>query len=239
MAQPKPGVWEPGQFGLQTALRFSTQAQPGSLDGQLTTFTYLNTKTTGEGTRGLAGEGGADIEYVAGMGCVLNKPRSLGTVRISTTDPATLPDVNPNYLDEEVDREAIREIYRLGWKVFTTSPMADLFTEPLGMTEEILDDDDALDVALAAKTASGYHFTGTCLMAPFENNGVVDQQGLVHGVTGLRVADASIIPTTPAANSQLTTMMVAERIASMVVAGRVADVPPIVAPLAAPVGGER
>jgi len=219
MAQPKPGVWEPGQFGLQTALRFSTQAQPGALDGQLTTFTYLNTKTTGDGTRGLAGEGGADVDYVGGIGCVLNKPRSLGTVRITTTDATVLPDVRPNYLDRQVDRDAIREIVRLAWKVFTTPPMADLFHAPIGMTAETVADDEALDAAIAAKTASGYHFTGTCLMAPRENNGVVDQRGLVHGVSGLRVVDASIIPTTPAANTQLTTMMVAERIAAMILAG--------------------
>lgn len=219
MAQPKPGVWEPGQYGLQTALRFSTEAQPGSLDGQLTTFTYLNTKTTSDGTRGLAGEGGEDVEYVGGIGCVLNKPRSLGTVRITTTDAATLPDVRPNYLDREVDRDAIREIVRLGWKVFTTPPMSDLFFAPIGMDAETIADDAALDAAIASKTASGYHFTGTCLMAPRDNDGVVDERGLVHGISGLRVVDASIIPTTPAANSQLTTMMVAERIAGMIRAG--------------------
>jgi len=216
MAQPRPGVWEPGQFGLQTALRFSTAAQPGALDGQLTTFTYLSTKTTGEGTRGLAGEGGADVDHVGGIGCVLNKPRSLGTVRITSVDPEVLPDVHPNYLDREVDREAIREIVRLGWRVFTTPPMADLFDAPIGLTAQVVADDEELDRVIASKTASGYHFTGTCLMAPVENDGVVDQEGLVHGVSGLRVVDASIIPTTPAANSQLTTMMVAERIAAMI-----------------------
>jgi choline dehydrogenase len=78
-----------------------------------------------------------------------------------------------------------------------------------------------LDAVIESKTASGYHFTGTCLMAAPEQGGVVDQQGLVYGVTGLRVADASIVPTTPAANSQLTAMMVGERIAAMTIAGTV------------------
>lgn len=220
MAQPRPGVWEPGQFGLQTALRFSTDVQPDSLDGQLTTFTYLSTRTTGEGNRGLAGEGGDDVEYVGGIGCVLNKARSLGTVLATSTDPAVLPDVDPNYLDAQVDRDAMREIVRTGWQVFTTSPMTDLFYEPLGISQEIIDNDSSLDAAIEEKAASGYHLSGTCLMAPPERGGVVDQQGLVHGASGLRVADASVIPTSPAANTQLTTMMLAERISAMALAAR-------------------
>ena len=121
MAVPKPGVWDENQFSLQTAYRMSTRAQPDSLDGQLTMFTYLNARTTGEGSRGIAGEATGDIENVAGIGCVLNKPRSLGTVRISTMDPAVLPDVDPNYLDDQVDREAIRELAR--WSG-TSSPQS-------------------------------------------------------------------------------------------------------------------
>lgn len=218
MARPKDGVWEPEQFSLQSALRFSTAAQPGSLDGQLTTFTYLNTRTTGEGVRGIAGDGDASIENVGGLGCVLNKPRSLGTVRIVTTDSSTLPAVDPNYLDQDVDRDAIREIVRVGWTVFHTSPMVDLFEAPIGLDAQTVADDTALDAAIEEKTASGYHFTGSCLMAPRDNGGVVDQEGLVYGIDRLRVADASIIPTTPAANSMLTAMMVAERISAMIVA---------------------
>jgi choline dehydrogenase len=216
MAVPKPGVWDESQFSLQAAYRMSTQAQPNSLDGQLTMFTYLNTRTTGEGSRGIAGEGTGDIENVAGIGCVLNKPRSLGNVRITTLDPTVLPDVDPNYLDAQVDREAIRELVRVGWDVFTAKPLADMLETPLGMDAETINDDAALDAAIEEKAASGYHFTGTCLMAPAERGGVVDQEGRVHGIEGLRVIDASVIPTTPAANSMLTTYMVAERISTMI-----------------------
>jgi choline dehydrogenase len=214
MAQPKPGVWSVEQFSLQAAHRFSTKAQPGSLDGQLTMFTYLNARTTGDGSRGLAGEGNADIENVAGIGCVLNKPRSVGTVRARSMDPDDLPDVDPNYLSADIDRDAIREIVRAGWKVFTTAPLSDLLEAPLGMDADTIADDAALDAAIVEKTASGYHFTGTSLMAPREKGGVVDEAGRVHGTTSLWVMDASVVPTTPAANSMLTTYMVAERLAT-------------------------
>lgn len=214
LAVPKPGAWTPEDFSLQTAVRTSTSVQPGSLDAQLTAFTYLNTKTTGEGTRGLAGSGTNEIDNVAGMGCVLNKPRSVGTVAIVSTNPHDLPHVNPNYLAEDVDREAIREIVRMGWQVLRAAPLRDLLGEPIGIDQATIDDDAALDAHIEDKTASGYHFTGTCCMAPVDRGGVVDQRGLVHGTVGLRVADASVVPTTPAANSMLTTIMVAERIAS-------------------------
>lgn len=215
VAEPKPGVWNVDQFSLQTAYRLSTAAQPGSLDGQLTMFTYLNARTTGEGTRGLAGEGTSEVENVAGIGCVLNKPRSLGTVRARSMDPAELPDVDPNYLDQEIDRKAIREIVRVGWKVITNAPLADMLGAPIGMDAATIEDDAALDAAIAEKTASGYHFTGTCLMAPAERGGVVDEWGRVHGTSDLWVMDASVVPTTPAANTMLTTYMVAERLATM------------------------
>lgn len=217
MAEPRPGAWSVEHFSLQAAYRMSTAAQPGSLDGQLTMFTYLNVRTTGDGSRGIAGQGATGIENVAGIGCVLNKPRSVGTVRISTTDPLVLPDVDPNYLDAAVDREAIREIVRTGWKVITTPPLADMLGPVIGIDEATVNDDTLLDAVIEQKAASGYHFTGTCLMAPAERGGVVDEEGRVHGLQSLRVVDASVVPTTPAANSMLTTYMVAERISSIIV----------------------
>lgn len=214
LAAPRDGAWQLDDFSLQTAVRFSTTAQPGALDGQLTMFSYLNVRTTGEGTRGLAGEGSEGLENVAGIGCVLNKPRSVGTVLIISTDPSVLPDVDPNYLDERIDVEAIREIVRLGWKVLTSEPLAGMLHEPIGLDAATIADDDALDTVIEGKTASGYHLTGTCLMAARDRGGVVDQHGLVYGTHGLRVADASVIPTTPAANTMLTTIMTAERISA-------------------------
>ncbi len=214
LAAPRDGSWELDDFSLQTAYRTSTSVQPGSLDAQFTMFSYLNVRTTGEGTRGLAGEGAEGIENVAGIGCVLNKPRSVGTVFISTTDPQVLPDVDPNYLHLQIDRDAIREIVRIGWNILTTGPLALLLHEPIGMDATTIADDAALDAAIESKTASGYHLTGTCTMAAIEKGGVVDEQGRVYGTSGLMVADASVIPTTPAANTMLTTIMTAERLAA-------------------------
>ncbi|MEU0465259.1 GMC family oxidoreductase N-terminal domain-containing protein [Amycolatopsis sp. NPDC006131] len=214
VAPPREGAWSPEDFSLQTALRTSTTVQPGSLDAQLTMFAYLNVATTGDGARGLAGKSRPDVSHVAGIGCVLNKPRATGTVSARSLDPAELPRVRPNYLGEQVDRDAMREIVRLGWQVITSDPLSGLLHEPMGIDEATIADDAALDAAIRDMAASGYHFTGTCRMAPPEHDGVVDEAGLVHGCQSLRVADASVIPVTPAANTMLPTVMTAERLAA-------------------------
>src|SRR5690606_17952711 len=91
LAEPRPGAWSVEHYSLQAVWRFSTRVQPGTLDAQLTMFSYLNVRTTGEGARGLAGSGGGDLENVAGIGCVLNKPRSTGVVRIASSRADVAP----------------------------------------------------------------------------------------------------------------------------------------------------
>jgi choline dehydrogenase len=77
------------------------------------------------------------------------------------------------------------------------------------------DDDDGLAAALRANVNSYHHPVGTCAMGSSPDDGaVVDARGAVHGVEGLVVADASVMPEIPAANTNLPTLMVAERIAA-------------------------
>jgi choline dehydrogenase len=217
LAQPRAGAWSPDDFSLQTALRTSTSVQPGSLDTQLLMFTYLNVRSAGSAERGLAGQASGDLGHVAGVGCVNNKPRATGTVRIFTTAADALPRVEPNYLEDPVDRAVTREIVRLGWSVVTSEPLTPLLGEVIGIDAERIADDAALDAALETRVASAYHFVGTARMGRADDErAVVDEQGRVHGVEGLRVIDASVIPTVPAANSMLPTVMVAERLSAAV-----------------------
>lgn len=243
VAAPRAGAWAPDHFSLQTVLRASSTEQPGSLDMQLLMFSYLNVRTTGEGqrTRGLAGQALGDAEHVVGIGCNLNKPRATGHVRIASTDPYTLPTVDPNYLGHPTDRAVVRELVRLGWQILTAEPLAGLMHEPIGLDAETVADDDALDAAAERQLASAYHFAGSCRMGPREDpRAVVDEQGRVHGCEGLRVADASVIPTIPAANTMLPTIMTAERLAAAARGRELAqDAPPAgVADLGAATGME-
>jgi choline dehydrogenase len=177
-------------------------------------FSYLNVRTTGESGRGMAGSGAKGLENVGGVGCVINKPRSTGWVRITSNDARELPHVEPNYLSETIDRIVMREIVKRGWDVLTSEPLASMLETPLGIDAKTVADDVALDESIMRMVASGYHFTSSCKMGARDKAGVVDQTGLVYGCKGLRIIDASVLPTIPAANPMLPIVMVAERLAA-------------------------
>jgi len=77
--------------------------------------------------------------------------------------------------------------------------------------------DEALDAHMRRTVVSGQHITGTCKMGPSSDPmAVVDQFGRVHGIDGLRVADASVMPNCVRANTNVTVMMIGERIADFI-----------------------
>ena len=88
-------------------------------------------------------------------------------------------------------------------------------------TDEDLASDDALDAWLLKYTGTSHHISCTCKMGPASDEmAVVDQHGRVHGLTNIRVADASIMPDCIRANTNATTIMIAEKIADYVIEGR-------------------
>jgi len=222
LARPREGTWEETDFSLQTVLRTSSSLQPGILDLQLLMFAYLNVRSTGaDKAKGIAGPVTGGLEHVAGIGCVLNKPHSTGTVRARSLDPSELPLVAPNHLDHPTDRDATRELVRMGWELIRRPELSAVLEDPI-INDETIADDSALDAWIADTAASVYHFTGSCRMGRSDDpDAVVDEHGLVHGVERLRVADASVIPLSPAANTMLPTYMVAERIAAAARGGEV------------------
>lgn len=211
VAKPRAGAYEPGDYSLQMQARWSSSLHPGSTDFQMVCFSYLNAPPAGDGTQGRSLSGTA-VGHVAGIGCNVNKPTSLGSVRIKSTDAAEAPRIAPNYLQTDHDRRAAREIVRKVYGIITSDAMQRVLHRPDGLDNSILESDDRLDRWIQCQFSTTYHFSGTCRMAPVANGGVVDQSGRVHGVESLRVCDASIIPTTPAANTMWTTMMFAQRI---------------------------
>jgi choline dehydrogenase len=84
-------------------------------------------------------------------------------------------------------------------------------------TDAELSSDKALDEFIAREVSTGQHIVGTCKMGPSSDPlAVVDQYGNVHGLQSLRVADASIMPDCPRANTNVSTMMIGERIADFI-----------------------
>lgn len=210
VSRPRGGTYQEGDYSLQMQARWSSSRRPGAIDLQMVCFSYLFVPpSAAHGARSLAGTASG---HVAGVGCNVNKPTSTGSVAVRSRNATEYPAVTPNYLQTEHDRRAAKEAVRRAHRVLTTPAMQRVLEEPLTLTRRTVEDDDALDGWILSQLSSTYHFCGSCRMAARDKGGVVDQSGRVYGVQGLRVADASVIPTVPASNTMWTTMMFAERI---------------------------
>ena len=138
-------------------------------------------------------------------------------MKLTTTDPSVQPFLNYNYLQEPFDRERMREAVRLCLKLGDHESFRDVIDERIGPTDADLASDDALDGWLMREASTCQHISGTCKMGPTADHlAVVDQAGRVHGLEGLRVVDVSIMPDCVRANTNVTTMMIGERMADFI-----------------------
>lgn len=224
VARPRPGAYTDMDYSLQMQARWSSSLHPGAIDLQLICFSYLFAQfadpSMPRGRQPHRSLGGTETGHVAGIGCNINKPTSLGTVEIRSRDPNRMPIVHPNYLSTPHDQALAREVLRAAYAVLTSPVMQNMLTAPLGITAQVVADDMMLDDYIQAQYSTTYHFCGSCRMASREKGGVVDQSGRVYGVNGLRVADASVLPTVPAANTMASSMLVGERVGKSVYDGR-------------------
>ena len=124
------------------------------------------------------------------------------------------PRIELNFFDDESDVRRLRQGLQLCWRI-AEHPSIVQFAEALsGPEAAVLADDDALDAHVRASGSHNFHPVGTAKMGPAgDAEAVVDARGRVYGVEGLRVADASIMPTIVRANTNLTCIMIGEHIA--------------------------
>jgi choline dehydrogenase len=150
------------------------------------------------------------------LGVWQERPESLGHAHIQSADPFEPPRIQPNYLTHETDKLALIGGMRLARRLFRAEPLQKYVVAETSPTPDIETDDALLDFA-RQKGTTVYHMIGTARMGPAERkDSVVDHQLRVHGLAGLRVADASIMPSMPSANTNATTLMIAEKAADMV-----------------------
>ncbi|EQD83425.1 glucose-methanol-choline oxidoreductase [Saccharopolyspora erythraea D] len=161
----------------------------------------------------------ADVRFGAGaFGVWVNQTWSRGSVTLTSRDPRVQPEVREAMLSDERDlarlRAGIRALVDMA-RGEEVSAISDGSFERVNATLfSVLDDDAELDDHLLATAADAQHATSTCRMGdPNHAATVVDPQCRVLGVDGLRVADASIFPSVPRANTNLTTIMVGELVA--------------------------
>ena len=137
-----------------------------------------------------------------------------GELKLASTDPNVQPNLDYRYLEDSWDRERLREGVRLCLKLLEHDTYRDFVEECISPTPEELDSDEALDQWLLRNVTTTQHISGTCKMGPASDGmAVVDQHCRVQGLEGLRVVDVSVLPDCVRANTNATTIMIAERVA--------------------------
>jgi choline dehydrogenase len=147
------------------------------------------------------------------VGCM--RPRSRGTVSLRSRDPNAAPKIATGNLSHADDMARMIEGIRHARRLFDTKPLRDVVLGAELKPGADARADDELEQWLRANIGVYHHGAGTCAMGTDPADGaVVDRHGRVHGLDGLVVADASIMPNIPAANTNLPTIMIAEHIAA-------------------------
>jgi choline dehydrogenase len=143
------------------------------------------------------------------------KPRSRGWLRLRSPDPSAAPLIDPGYFSHPDDMPRMVHAVRAARQLSRTAPLAAVAMRELQPGPPVSDSAIDLEAAVRAGVGTYYHPVGTCAMGPpTDPMAVVDSRGKVHRVEGLSVVDASIMPTIPAANTNLPTILVAERCAA-------------------------
>ncbi len=144
------------------------------------------------------------------------RPESKGYVRLRSSDPFAPPVIQPNYLAEEGDRRVLLAGMKLARRLLASRPLQPYYDYEDFPGPNVKTDDELLASAKQRGTTT-FHPSGTCRMGPRSDPmAVVDSQLRVHGLEGLRVIDASVMPTMLSANLNAATMMIADKASDMV-----------------------
>jgi choline dehydrogenase len=144
------------------------------------------------------------------------RPDSVGYIRARSADPFEHPVIQPNYLVAESDRHVLLAGMKLARRLLASQPLMKYYDREEFPGPQIQSDEELLGAAKQRGTTT-FHLMGTCRMAPdTDPTAVVDDQLHVRGLSGLRVVDASVMPTMPSANLNASVLMIAEKAADMI-----------------------
>jgi choline dehydrogenase-like flavoprotein len=144
--------------------------------------------------------------------CVL-RPKSRGTVGLSSADPMAPPRIDPQFLSDPEDLAVLMKGARKTRQLMQTAPLAGYIHKELFIKEE--PDDAALEQHIRSRSDTIYHPVGTCKMGQ-DDMAVVDPELKVRGLAGLRVVDASVMPRLIGGNTNAPTIMIAEKAADLI-----------------------
>jgi choline dehydrogenase-like flavoprotein len=158
------------------------------------------------------------IERVYGIVVILGKPKSRGRLRLASTDPHAQALLDPAYFRHPEDLQTMVRAVRLAERIANAAPLAVFGNRPL-MPRVARMSDTQIAAWIEKNAMTTYHYAGTCRMGD-DARAVVDTELRVRGVTGLRVADASVIPSAPVAALNAPSMLIGFRAARALLQAR-------------------
>ncbi|MFE0640947.1 GMC family oxidoreductase [Streptomyces sp. NPDC058877] len=212
--RPRPGSVDTTDPFLQTIVRTTAKGSTDFNDLQyylvshfdLTMFPDLQMLARGN--------------VILGVMVVDQKPESRGRLRLSTTDPSAAPDIDLNFLATERDLEKLVDGVRTCWELVGHPGVRSQGEEVIVLDDRLIADDEMVRQYVRVSLDSGYHPVGTARMGRASDEGaVVDERLGVHGTEGLYLADASVMPTIVNCNTNLTSIMIGERLADWLLEG--------------------
>ena len=190
-------------LGTRIALRYTAEGSRHVSDMMMTTssmFNALTGETIDDGT--------------ARVTCVLELPEGSGWVRLASADPTVQPYFNYRYFEHPEDIRRLRDGVRLAAAMLETEAYRGINEGRVAPTDEVLNDDDSLDLWMKRTVSSARHVSGTCKIGTDDDPmAVVDQRCKVRGIEGVWVADSSVMPVVPRANTNASAIMIGERVA--------------------------
>jgi choline dehydrogenase len=191
----------------------------------------VNGRHTNACVRWTSGEGDVDNDMMglvngpapalpgyAGIGLFVSRPSSRGAVRLSSTDPTVDPMIDMRLADDQRDLVRLRQCVSMTRELLDSEAFRTVIAGEVrgadGTRLSDLRDPAEVDAWISRTVDGSAHASCTCPMGDPEHGGVVDGRGSVHGTTGLCVADMSISPSVPRANTNLTAIMIGEHLAA-------------------------
>jgi choline dehydrogenase len=195
---PKDGTVDWEMPVIQTTLRYAATGSEDRNDMQLEPLTFMHQV------------GGRMLSGIAA--CVF-KSYSRGWIEFESADVDAQPRLRMNYLSDDRDYAKLRDGLARAMQFCETNSITGVTAGVRRPSLEELEDEEELETWTRRNVSTGGHPSCTARMGPADDEGAVaDERGNVHGVAGLRIADASLMPVVPRANTNIPTIMVGERI---------------------------
>jgi choline dehydrogenase len=213
---PKEGVCDREHTLVQTLLRYTSTGSLDHNDMMIVITSWIDL------TQIPAMQAAFGVPLIFALVPVLEMPQSRGRVWLTSADPSAPPEIHLNFYSDPGGEDIRRtvESIRICWEIMQTQAISSRAERVAHLDAAMLKDASALAEFVRTVSATGYHPVGTCKMGlETDESAVVDQYLRVHGISNLRVADASVMPVIPRANTNLTTIMIGERLADFMKAG--------------------